>query len=123
MDNEYGAVCEAFGATHIPPLEPDMLIRLYSKCKAHVLASKAEIMPLTVMEAGAQGVPIVLTDKCEWEGLPEMERCNPNDVKSIEKAISKAIKKPKSLKNIKHLESMTWDKVAEKILTIYKTLL
>lgn len=121
MNTEYGALCEAFGALHIPPQEPENLIKLYSKCKAYVLASKAEIMPLTVMEVGAQGVPIVLTDKCEWEGLPDMERCKP-EAESIAEAITKAIKKPKSEKNITHLKSMTWDNVADKVLSIYQNI-
>ncbi|MFA5185365.1 MAG: glycosyltransferase family 4 protein [Patescibacteria group bacterium] len=66
-DEAYAKACEAYGAIWLPPMKPDELIKQYAACSVFCLPSKAEIFPLTVMEAGAQGKPIVLTDNCEWK--------------------------------------------------------
>jgi len=94
---------------------------LYKHCKAFVLASKHEIFPLTVMEAGAQKANIVLTETSEWKP-EEVELCEFDNVKSIKKAIQTQIAKKKTDTFKKKLEEMTWTNVAKEVAKIYKKL-
>lgn len=120
-DETYAKACESYGAVWQAPLEPKDLIKLYATCSVYCLPSKAEVFPLTVMEAGAQGKPIVLTENCEWKESGAVE-CLWHNPKSIEMAIRKAsLNESKDLQT--RLKDMTWDKVGEQYVNLYKTLL
>lgn len=120
-DEAYAKECESHGAIWNPPLPPKELIKLYASCSVYCLPSKAEVFPLTVMEAGAKGKPIVLTDNCEWKESGSIP-CKWHDVDSIEQAIRTAsLQGENPLKE--KLRSMTWDDVGKQYLTLYQSLL
>jgi len=120
-DEAYTQECEAAGAAHFPPMQPVDLIKFYGQCAVFVLASHAEVQPLSAMEAMAQGAPVVLTRKCEWE-TPNVVRCEPMDADSIQASIQVARLRGKNYPAIKEMEGLTWDAAALKIKTIYESL-
>lgn len=116
IDGEYAKKCELFGMASLPPMEREKLVRFYSACSVFVLASNREVMPLTVMEAGAQAKPIVLTKNCEWD-IPVF-RCK-NTKESIADNISLALAQKNNFIIRDIVKEMTWDKVALQIEKIY----
>lgn len=120
-DEGYTRDCEREGAAHLPPMEPEKLIKFYGQCSAFVLASAAEVQPLSAMEAMAQGAQVVLTRKCEWE-TPNVLRCEPMDADSVEAQLRYALTRPKNLAAIQEMKGLTWDATAKKIKAIYDTL-
>lgn len=120
-DEAYAKMCEAVGATYCAPMGKNDLIRMYANCAVFALASKAEVMPLTAMEAMAQAAPVVLTDRCEWE-TNHVLRCTPGDVQSVEQAIRMALVMPRNIKGQEEMRSVTWDHVAKRLLNIYNML-
>lgn len=120
-DEEYTRACESLGAEHMPPMKPDQLIRMYASCSVFALASRAEVMPLSAMEAMAQGANVVLTAACEWR-TRNVVRCMPGDVESIQDAIQSVILAPKNTLAIEEMRSMSWDSVGQKLLKIYQDL-
>jgi glycosyltransferase involved in cell wall biosynthesis len=120
-DENYAKACEAHGAIWMPPMKPKDLIKQYAACSVFCLPSKAEIFPLTVMEAGAQGKPIVLTDNCEWK-QSGATLCKWHDAESIEQAIRTALKSDGSRLK-KNLRKMTWDDVGKQYLKLYEKIL
>lgn len=119
---EYAVSCEQEGAVILPPRPHKDLIPVYDNAKLFVLASHSEIFPLTVMEAGARALNIVLTDTCEWTNIPQVTWCVYKSVKSIQEAIVKALKKKRNSEFKSILKSMSWEKVGESVLDVYKTL-
>ncbi len=118
-DEEYTKECEKVGAIWQEPMEPKDLIRLYASCAVFCLPSKAELYPLTVMEAGAQGRPIVLTENCAWNDTGSIT-CKWHDPESIEKAISEALKLKENTQLKDKLKQMTWESVAKEYIKIYQ---
>jgi glycosyltransferase involved in cell wall biosynthesis len=120
-DEAYAQSCESAGAALFPAMESKDLIKFYGQCAVFVLASSAEVQPLSVMEAMAQGAPVVLTHRCEWETF-NVVRCHPHDAKSIEAAIQVALLRGKNVAGIEEMKAMTWDAVALKLKPIYESL-
>ena len=120
-DEEYTRMCEKEGAAHLSPMEPKDLIKFYAQCSVFVLASQAEVQPLSAMEAMAQGARVVLTDRCEWE-TRNVKRCQPGDDKSIESAIQAVMLGGKNYEGIKEMQGLTWDSVALQLKSIYDSL-
>jgi glycosyltransferase involved in cell wall biosynthesis len=118
--SRYAALCEVEGAEVLGPLKPEEIRPYYAGCNVFVLASLGEIMPLTVMEAGAQGCPIVLTSGCEWQ-VPA-EYVTYNSVGSIANGIERASARGVNAEFRATLEGMTWEKAALEIKRIYETL-
>lgn len=121
-DKDYASIVEAAGVTIIDPLSHKDLAKKYAECRLFVLASDAELFPLTVMEAGTQGKNIVLTNKSEWQDIPNVELCTPRNVESIKQAITKALEKPENTAFVEQLKKTTWHNVGEKVLSVYNTL-
>lgn len=121
-DEGYARACEAEGAEWLAPLPQSGLMPLYAACAAFCLPSKAEVFPLTVMEAGAKARPIVLTENCEWD-VPEAKRCKWHDPESVGAAIRDAMAGGETLILKNRLKSMTWDDVGKEYMTIYESLL
>lgn len=121
-DEGYTRQCEQAGAAHFGSMKPEDLIKFYGQCSVFVLASAAEVQPLAAMEAMAQGAPVVLTQKCEWE-TRNVVRCQPLDDKSIEAAVQVALLRGgRNYDAIKEMEGLTWDNVAKKLKSVYETL-
>lgn len=119
----YKAMLEEVGAEIWEKRSQKELVDVYAGAKLFVLASRAEIFPLSVMEAGAQALNIVLTDHCSWKDIPNVEWCEFNNVKSIEKAIIKSLKKSPNIEFQEKLKGMTWEKIADQYIKIYKKLI
>src|SRR5574343_685610 len=115
-DEAYAKEVEQAGGILIGAQGKEELMRLYATCSVMVLASRAEIMSLAVMEAMAQNAKIVLTDHSEWK--PDVSYCEYDNVESIKDAISKEMMMPRT--NISIVKDMTWDNVAKQILDIYE---
>lgn len=122
MDTEYAKSCEENGAYLIGSLPHKELIPVYDNARLFVLASAGEIFPLSVMEAGARGLNSVVTDKCEWKDIPNVEWCKWGDADSIEKAIKKAMNKGINFEFQAKLKSMTWEKVAKQVMKVYESI-
>jgi len=67
INHEYLKKCTRAGAEYLGVLQGDALKKVYTKCRVYALKSNTEVMPLTVMEAGALNKPVVLNDKCLFE--------------------------------------------------------
>ena len=120
-DKDYGELCEEAGAILAGKMEPKDLIKLYAGCKVFALASKAEVMPLVVMEVGAQAKPVVLSERSEYK-FKNVIWCQ-TDAKSVKKALLQALKQPSNEALRDEVKVMTWDSVGERILEIYKQIL
>jgi glycosyltransferase involved in cell wall biosynthesis len=117
--SRYGDLVKAEGATILAPLPQKELKAYYARCKVYAQVSYKEIMPLTVMEAGSQGKPIVMTNGCEWQ-IP-CERAIYNSVGSICDALEKSLHNTSNNDFRDQLKKMTWEKVASKLKKIYET--
>lgn len=122
-DNGLVQKLKDLGAEVIGPQSHEDLKVWYNRCLLYVLASKAEVMPLTVMEAGSQGKHIVLTDHCEWK-IPGTEYVEHGNVEMIKEAIITQINKS-VLNNelLDLLRTMTWDKIADQHIKLYESVL
>lgn len=116
---DYADLVALEGAVILPAMNQHELKRYYAGCKVFALVSYKELMPLTVMEAGSQGKPIVLTTGCEWD-IP-CERAAYNDVGYIKNSICWCLDEEQvDLRD--YLKTMTWDKVAKDLIKIYDKL-
>lgn len=117
VDEEYAALLKKEGAELIGKQGPEELRKLYATCSVMCLASRAEIMSLSVMEALAQDCKVILTDHSEWK--PELvSYCEWNNEESIEQALTKELNAKKEKKS--HIvREMTWENVAKQISAIY----
>jgi glycosyltransferase involved in cell wall biosynthesis len=122
QDKGYADLLRAEGALLFTSLPQKELIPYYAECKVHALISKAEIFPLTAMEAGAQGCNLVLTTHCEWKPEGE-EYAEYDNVETIKDAITKAMAKPYNEKLKTNLKKMTWKKVAKSVKKVYENIL
>lgn len=120
-DEEYTKMCEAEDAAHFPPMGPDKLIKFYGQCSVFVLASDAEVQPLSVMEAMAQGAQVILTDKCEWR-VQNVLRCHPGDSDDIEAKLRVALVRMKNTAGIQEMKGYSWDDCARSLLRVYQSI-
>lgn len=118
-DPSYAFQVEHEGAIIYAPMSQEELIKFYESCSVFVLASRAEVMPLVVMEAGAREKNIVLSNHCEWK-VPNAEYVEFNKLSDIEKAIRISLLKPPNIEFKELLKTMTWDDVAKQLKEIYE---
>lgn len=116
----YAELVKEQGAEVLEPMDQKVLKLHYASCKVYVCPSYKEIMPLTIMEAGSQGRPIVLTKGCEWQ-IP-CERASYNDEAEIELAILKSLEKPPQEAFKAILKDMSWDNVAKQLKSVYESI-
>lgn len=121
-DQKYKDYCVEAGAEWVGKKKGKNLLKLYAGCSVFALASKAEIMPLVVMEAGAQAKNIVIGNGCEWKDIPNAEWCEWENKESIRQAILKAMAKKRNTELKNKMKTMTWDKVGKMILKIYESI-
>lgn len=122
MDRDYGDAVLAEGAIILPAMKREDLKKLYAICKVFVMASQNETWSLVVDEAGSQSANIVLTEGCERTDIPNVERCNPNNILSIRFAIDRALKLSPNIAFRTQLKTNTWDSIGEKISDVYKAI-
>lgn len=102
------------------------LAKLYKLAKVHCLISWMETPGLSSLEAGAMDCNLVITKKGDTEEYFENYAyyCEPDDVKSIEKAISQAYSSPLNPKLKEKINSnFNWTKTAEVTYQAYKNAL
>lgn len=117
-DGEDAELLRELGAEVISSINRPDLVRYYARCKAFVLASCNEIFPLSVMEAGAQDKPIVLTDESLWQPDGALN-CKYQDVESIKTAIVQAL----TGKGKIDVSDCMWDRVALQVEAVYHDVL
>lgn len=111
---------------YVPKINHHELASYYSAAKAHVLVSWYEIPGLVNLEAGLSGCNIVTTeDGSTKEYFKDLafysSYKNEND---IERKIVQALKLDKNLELKKHIKNnFLWERVAEKLIDAYKTLI
>jgi len=104
----------------------ELLQSAYAAAKVHVLPSWAENSPLVTLEAAVAGCNIVTTTRSYGNEFlkDNVWYCEPNDIQSIKKAILSAYNaKPNIVFKNYILNHFTWEKVAEKTLKYYKSIL
>lgn len=104
----------------------EMLASAYAASKVHALPSFGECPGLVSLEAGLAGANVVaVKNPPVYEHLgDEAFYCNPRSISSIRKAVLKAYNAPRNERlRQRLLNEFTWDKVAQKILAIYRELL
>ena len=120
-DEKYCKLVEAEGGIIIGPQKKEELIKLYATCAVMVLASRAEIMSLVVMEAMAQNARVVLTDHSEWKPKG-VSYCQWDDVKSIKRAIEDTFTSYLEEQPSEQVKFYLWENVAKQIKEIYETI-
>ena len=117
---DYAKEVEAEGAIILPPMNKEELIKMYKHAKVMVLASRAELMSLAVMEAMAQNCPIVLTDHSEWKP-DNVSLCKYNNITSIKKAIEKEY--GRKVNHSEEMKKYRWEEVAKSLKELYESLI
>lgn len=115
-DPNYGDELLAEHAILLDKKEPNELIQWYARAKVFALVSKAEIFPLTVMEAMAQNCQIVLTTTSEWK--PKVQYASYGNLDHIEEAIQECLETNIDYKTA--IKAYTWTACAEQIKQIYE---
>ncbi|SMO33970.1 glycosyltransferase [Gracilimonas mengyeensis] len=131
-DDDYSQECLKLAAVldhvHLIPSLPhdsELLASAYAACKVFVLPSLYETPGIAAMEAALAGAQIVITKHGGTKDYfgESVEYIEPASEESIYAGIQKAFRKESSPYLKKHiLEQYSWEKVAEKTLHSYKTL-
>lgn len=116
---DYAKEVEAHGAIILPPMGREELIKMYKHAKVMVLASRAELMSLAVMEAMAQDCPVVLTDHSEWKP-DDVSLCEFENITSIKKAIKKEY--GREVNHSKEMKKYRWEEVAKQLKSVYESI-
>jgi glycosyltransferase involved in cell wall biosynthesis len=116
---DYAKEVEDAGAIILPPMAKEELIKMYKHAKLMVLASRAELMSLAVMEAMAQNCPIVLTDHSEWKPN-DVSLCKYDSVSSIKNAIKKEY--GRKVNHRKEMKKYKWEEVAKQLKQVYESI-
>lgn len=116
---DYAKEVEAHGAIILPPMGREELIKMYKHAKVMVLASRAELMSLAVMEAMAQDCPVVLTDHSEWKP-DDVSLCEFENITSIKKAIKKEY--GRKVNHSKEIKKYRWEEVAKSLKKLYENI-
>lgn len=109
--------------TFLGAISHEELKKLYQVCKVHALVSWMETPGLSSLEAAAMGKNIVVTTKGDTYDYFEDYAfyCEPDDIESIKKAITKAYDGPVNPKlKQKILEKYTWEQTAIETLKAYE---
>lgn len=117
---DYAKEVENAGGIILPPMDKNGLITMYKRAKVMVLASRAELMSLAVMEAMAQNCPIVLTDHSEWKP-DNVSLCKYDSVSSIKNAIKKEY--GRKVNHRKEMKKYRWEEVAKQLKEVYESLI
>lgn len=117
---DYAKEVENAGGIILDPMGRDELIVMYKHAKLMVLASRAELMSLAVMEAMAQNCPVVLTDHSEWKPN-DVSLCKYDSVSSIKNAIKKEY--GRKVNHRKEMKKYRWEEVAKQLKEVYESLI
>lgn len=105
------------------PVSEEMLFSAYRAAKVHALPSWFELPGLVSLEAGWMGCNVVTGS---WGTIREYLGddafyCEPNDPESIRKSVEDALRLPTAPGLRKKIERWTWDRYAEGVHKIYRT--
>jgi len=123
----YEELCRSFprrGKTIFTgPVSEEMLFSAYRAARVHVLPSWFELPGLVSLEAGWTGCNVVTGSwgtTREYMG-DDAFYCEPNDPESIRKSVEEALRLPPVSGLKKRLEGWTWERHAEGVHKIYRT--
>lgn len=105
-------------------IEHEKLPQFYKLAKVHILASWMETPGLSSLEAGVMKTNIVVTKKGDTEDYFKdfAFYCEPDDLKSIRKAVSQAYEAPFNAGLLDRIrENYTWEDTARQTLEGYKS--
>lgn len=96
-----------------------------------VIPSRREAMSIVVLEAGAAGTPVLLTDQCGFSEVAEIGggRVVPASAEGLEEGLIAMLENPKKLREMgdrlrRFTEAgFTWDSIAERHLDLYADIL
>ena len=108
------------------PIEHEKLPQFYKLSKVHILASWMETPGLSSLEAGVMRTNVVVTKKGDTEDYfgDYAFYCEPDDLKSIRKAVEMAYSKPFNEGLLMRIhENYKWENTAEQTLKGYNMIL
>ena len=105
--------------------------RAYHAADLLVIPSRKEAMSIVVLEAGATGTPVLLTDQCGFNEVAEIQggKVVPADVIGLKNGLIELLEDKKQLKILgerlkKYVnENYTWKIIASKYLELYREIL
>ena len=119
-------VGESRNLVYLGRLDSDYMPALYSRAKAHLLASWFEVSPLVDLEAAYWGCNVVTTTRSySSEYASDFALfCDPANPESIRSAVLEAFRKPKDPRVPELVaKRFSWHKSATKLLEVYKEVL
>lgn len=129
-DKDYWNSCQEVmhpGVTYIGPLDfsSDLHRSAYAACHAFILPTLLETPGLAALEAAAQGTPLCITEEgCTKEYFGEHAiYVSPESINSIHNGLVALMQKQHSpaLRN-RIQQFFTWDRAADQLQTVYRTL-
>lgn len=111
---------------HIKKVDNYQLYNLFKVCKVSVLPSWLDTPGLVSLEAGAMGCNLVVSDRGSTEEYfkDHAEYCQPDDLRSIKKAIDSAYQKENDSELQKLIfEKYTWKEAGEVTYKAYKMIM
>jgi glycosyltransferase involved in cell wall biosynthesis len=109
INEDYYDKCLELGAEYLGVKHGADLKEIYAKCRVFALESNTEIMPLTVMEAGALNKPVILTN-CSFK-FP-----------GISASLEEAWNKKDNEELFSFIKKTTWSDIAKKVKKQYENI-
>lgn len=96
-----------------------------------VIPSRQEAMSIVVLEAGITGTPVLLTDRCGFNVVEDIDggMVVPATVKGLEKGLTELLREPDKLESMglnlrKYVEeNYTWERTVNKHIALYNDIL
>ncbi len=122
-------VCGVPGVEYLGGLGHDdmRLASAYAAASVFALVSHSEVMPLSVLESLAAGVPAIVTKAHSMDVSrmrPNILEVDPMDVEEIASALTRCIGTPRAADQCRRsVQHLTWPAVARDLVTVYRTVL
>jgi hypothetical protein len=106
------------------PYDSPLLASAYAAAGVFCLPSMSEVMPLTVLESLAAGVPAVMTrHHCmDLDGMRHfVDEVEPTSAAALKSALQRRLSQPRAAADCKRaVQHLTWDAVATQLLDTYR---
>jgi glycosyltransferase involved in cell wall biosynthesis len=130
LDVDYYKLCRAAATDNVLFIDPlpydsPLLIDAYRRARVFALPSYREVMPLTAIEAAATNNHLILTNNSHLGNTLDCFNpafVSPDDHHGLRKLILDRINRPVSFEPALK-KAFSWDKVAEKLISIYADVL
>lgn len=107
----------------------DLKYSALAAASVYVAPSYSEGFSMSILEGMASGLPCVFTDACNFPEAFNVAKIVPVDRQQIANALTWCLGNPEEAKEMGNqarefiLENYTWDKIATKMITIYRSIL